>query len=77
MSWCDLSLTFDLLMTVTFKILSGLYLGNCTCRKLCMERILVGGCRFAASWCDLDLAFDLAIVTLIFKIGVIFNLIQC
>ena len=30
MSWSDLDLTFDLaLVTLTYKILSGLYLGNC------------------------------------------------
>ena len=30
MSWCDLDLTFDLAeVTLTYKILSGLYLGNC------------------------------------------------
>ena len=28
MSWCHLDLTFDLVMTLTYKILSGLYLGN-------------------------------------------------
>ena len=29
MSWCDLDLTFDLaVVTLTYKILSGLYLGN-------------------------------------------------
>ena len=29
MSWCDLDLTFDLaIVTLTYKILSGLYLGN-------------------------------------------------
>ena len=29
-SWCDLDLTFDFaVVTLTFKILSGLYLGNC------------------------------------------------
>ena len=28
-SWCDLDLTFDLaIVTLTYKILSGLYLGN-------------------------------------------------
>ena len=28
-SWCDLDLTFDLaIVTFTFKILSGLYVGN-------------------------------------------------
>ena len=29
-SWCDLDLTFDLaVVTLIYKILSGLYLGNC------------------------------------------------
>ena len=29
MSWCDLDLTFDLaVVALTYKILSGLYLGN-------------------------------------------------
>ena len=29
MSWCDLDLTFDLaVVTLTYKILFGLYLGN-------------------------------------------------
>ena len=29
MSWCDLDLTFDIaVVTLTYKILSGLYLGN-------------------------------------------------
>ena len=29
MSWCDLDLTFELaVVTLTYKILSGLYLGN-------------------------------------------------
>ena len=29
MSWCDLDLTFDLaVVTLTYNILSGLYLGN-------------------------------------------------
>ena len=29
-SWCDLDLTFDIaVVTVTYKILSRLYLGNC------------------------------------------------
>ena len=35
MSWSDLDLTFDLArVTLTYKILSGLYLGNIRCRKL-------------------------------------------
>ena len=30
MSWCDLDLTFDLaVVTLSLKILPGLYLGNC------------------------------------------------
>ena len=30
LSWCDLHLTFDLaVVTLTYKILSGLYLRNC------------------------------------------------
>ena len=30
MSWFDLSLTFDIaIVTLTFEVLSGLYLGNC------------------------------------------------
>ena len=34
-SWSDLDLTFDLaVVTLTYKILSGLYLGNVRCRKL-------------------------------------------
>ena len=40
--WCDLDLTFDLaVVTLTYKILSGLYLGNRRCRKL--VGTLVGG----------------------------------
>ena len=59
LSWCDLDLTFDLaIMTLTFKILSGLYLGSRT----------VGACRCATSWCDLDFTFDHVIVTMSFKI---------
>ena len=40
-SWCELDLTFDLaVVTLTYKILSGLYLGNRTvrCRKLIRGR---------------------------------------
>ena len=34
-SWCDLDLMFDLaMMTWTYKILSGLYLGNCKVQKV-------------------------------------------
>ena len=40
MSWSDLDLTFDLaVVTLTYKILSGLCLGNCKrCRKLILGR---------------------------------------
>ena len=34
-SLCDLDVTFDLpVLTLTFKILSGLYLGNCEVYKV-------------------------------------------
>ena len=34
-SWCDLDLTFDLaIVTLIYKILSGLYLGNCKVQKV-------------------------------------------
>ena len=69
-SWSDLVLTFEFaVVTLTYKILSGLYLGN---RKVlevcCLVGTLVRGCRCAESWCDLDLTFDLVVVTLAFKI---------
>ena len=39
MSWSDLDLTFDLaVVTLTYKILSGVYLGNVRCRKLILGR---------------------------------------
>ena len=40
MSWSDLDLTFDLaVVTLTYKILSGLYLGKTVgCRKLILGR---------------------------------------
>ena len=48
---CDLDLTFDLaVVTLSLKILSGLYLGN---RKVigtwCLVGTLVRGCRCATS----------------------------
>ena len=63
-AWCGLDLTFDLaVVTLTYKILSRLYLGS---------SYLVGTwvecCRCATSWFDLDLTFDHAVVTLAFKI---------
>ena len=64
MSWCDLDFTFDLAaVTLTNKILSGLYLG-----KLILGRDIGWGCRCATLWCDLDLTFGLAVVTVTYKI---------
>ena len=35
MSWCDLDLTFDIaLVTLTYKSLSTLYLGNCKVQEV-------------------------------------------
>ena len=68
MSWCDLDLTFDLaIVSLTYKILFGLYLGSVRCRKLILGRDIGWGCRCAVSWCDLDLTFDLVVVTLTLK----------
>ena len=39
MSWCDLGLSFYLdIVTLTYKILSGLYLGTVRCRKWILGR---------------------------------------
>ena len=69
LSRCNLDMTFDLVVvTFTFKILSGLFLGNC---KVWEVDTWLGhwlGCRCTTSWYDLDLTLDLAIVTLRFKI---------
>ena len=69
-SWSDLNLTFDLaVVTLTYKMLSGLYLGNYKVWEVDIWfGTLVRGCRCATSWCDLDLTFDLAVVTLTYKI---------
>ena len=46
MSWCDLDLTFDLaVVTLTYKILSGLYRVNVRCRKLKLGRDIVCGLK--------------------------------
>ena len=70
MLWRGLDLTFDFaIVTLTYKILSGLYL-----RKHKMAQVdtwkghWLGGCRCAMSWCDLDLTFDFAVMTLTYKI---------
>ena len=52
-------------MNLTYKILSGLYLGN---RKV-SGGTLVRGCRCATSWCDLDLIFDLYITDAALKVS--------
>ena len=69
-SWSDLDLTFDLaVVTLTYKILSRLYLGNGKVQEgLYLTGTLVRDCRCTASWCDHDLIFDLAVVALTFKI---------
>ena len=68
-SWCNLDMTFDLvIVTLTFKISSGLYLRKVRCRMLRPGRDIGWGCRCPISWFDLDLTFDLAVVPLILKI---------
>ena len=56
-------------MTLIYKILSGLYLGN---HKVQEVNILVGtlirGCMCVTSWCDLDLTIELVILIMSFKI---------
>ena len=65
-------------MTLSLKILSGLYLGNEGVGSCYLVRTLVRGCRCATSWCDLDLTFDLAIMTLTYKIlGYILETLRC
>ena len=66
MSWSDLDLA---IVTLTLKILSGLYLENCKVYKFDMVGTLVRACRCATSWSDLDLTFDLDVVTLTYKIS--------
>ena len=69
-SWSDLDLTFDLgVVTLTHKILSGLYLGNRRVEEVdYLVGTLVRGCRCVLSWCHLNLTFDLVLVTLTYKI---------
>ena len=44
MSWCDLDLTFDLaVVTLTFKILSRIYVEKIKCRKLILGRDIALG----------------------------------
>ena len=51
----DLDFTFDLaVVTLTYKILSGLYLKTERSRNLLLGRDIGWG----LSWCDLDLAFS-------------------
>ena len=68
MSCCDLDLTFELvIMTINFKLLSGLYLEKRKVYKVNTRQGHWWGCGCAMSWCDPDLTFDLALLTLSFK----------
>ena len=62
MSWCDRDLTFDLaIMTLTYKILSRLYLGNCKVQEVdTWKGHWLGVVGVQTSWCDLDLTLTLA-----------------
>ena len=55
MLWSDLDLTFDLAtVTVSLKILSGLYLGNHKVQEVdTWYRHWLGGVGVQRSWCDL------------------------
>ena len=55
MSWCDLDLAFDLVVTLTYKSCLVYILETVRCRKLILGRDIGWGCRCAKSWCDLDL----------------------
>ena len=63
-------MTFDLaVVTLTNKILSGLYRGNHKVQEV--DTWLghwLGFVRCATSWCNFYLTFDLAVVTLTYKI---------
>ena len=46
MSRCGHDLTFDFaVVALIFKFLSGLYFGNCRCRKLILYRVISWGCK--------------------------------
>ena len=49
-------------VTLTFKILSRLYLGT-GIGSLCLVMTLARECGYASSWFVLNLTFDLAVVT--------------
>ena len=61
-SWLDL-----VVLTLTHKILSRLYLRNRKVYKIDSLQAIDWGCRCAAWLCDIYLTFDLAVVTLIIK----------
>ena len=58
--WCDLDLTFDLaLVTLTYKILSGLYLGNCRLQEVdTWQGHWLGVVGVQCHGCDLDLTLS-------------------
>ena len=52
-SWYDLDSTFDLaIVSLTFKIYCGLYLGTGRCRMLLHWKVINWGIRYAMLWCD-------------------------
>ena len=55
-------------MSLSFKILSGLYLRNVKNRKLIFGRDIGWGCSYATSRCDLHLTLDHTGVALCLKI---------
>ena len=68
MSWYYLDLTFDLaVVTLTYKILYGVYLGYICVGSCHWVGTLARVCRCKTSWYDLDLTFDLAVVTLTYN----------
>ena len=57
------------MITLTFKILSGLYIRNNKVEKVATwYGHSLGDVSVATSWCDLDLTLDLAVVPFNFKI---------
>ena len=47
-------------MTFSFKILSGIYLGNCKVQKVgTLYGHVIGTCRHAWLWCDFGVMFDI------------------
>ena len=70
---------FFAVVTLAFKILSGLDLETTRCKKLKLSMDIDWACRCATLWCDLDLTFDLVVVTLSLKIlsGLYLETVRC